>query len=309
MNNRRIAVMGSVNMDLMLRCSHLPQAGETVLGRDFAQHPGGKGANQAVAAARMGGDVRFIGCVGDDAFGREARAGLQAAGVDLVHLHTVPATATGIAMVTIDDQGENCIALAPGANQALSIAHIDQAEAEIAASAMLVCQFEVPLETVMRAKQLAYRHHVPFLLNPAPAQALPLAAFAGTAILVANSVEAAMLSGMPVASVGQAIEASEFLRSNGIASVVITLGKDGVVLASQTGVAHFPAFKVDAVDTTGAGDTFVGALSVALVSEMAMGEAVQLAQRAAAFSVTRRGGQASMPNAGELAAFFAGRAA
>jgi ribokinase len=301
--SQRIVVVGSVNMDLMLRCPHLPTPGETVLGGEFRQAPGGKGANQAIAASRLGAKVSFIGCVGDDSYGETSRAALVAANVDVSHLHAMPGQATGIAMITSDDLGENCIALAPGANLGLTNHHLDQAEALIAQAGLVVCQLESPLEVVLHAMNLARRYQVPFLLNPSPAMTLPTNSLAGIELLVLNEVEAAMLSESKVSNVRQACQAAEFFRSIGIRIAVITLGKDGAVVADEDGTRHFAVPKVQAVDTTGAGDTLVGALAAALMTGADMAKAMTTAQRAAAFSVTRRGAQASMPYLSDLEVF------
>jgi ribokinase len=295
-----IVVIGSVNVDLMLSCHHLPVPGETVLGHEFIQAPGGKGANQAVAAAKLGAKVSFIGCIGDDSYGHASRASFEAVNIDIQHLHCVNGATTGIAMITTDEKGENCIALAPGANLSLSCSHLDQAEALIAQSGIVVCQLESPIATALHAMNLAQRHHVPFLLNPSPAQKLPPKLLAGLSVLVLNEVEAAKLSDSKVETINQACHAAAFFRSAGIRSVVITLGKNGAVLADDDGTHHFAAPKVMAIDTTGAGDTLVGALAAALMSGSQMAQAVNFAQRAAAFSVTQRGAQASMPDLAAL---------
>ncbi len=306
MNNvrsQRIVVVGSVNMDLMLRCPYLPKPGETVLGSEFVQAPGGKGANQAIAAARLGANVSFIGCVGDDAYGNTSRAGFEAAKVDISHLHTMPGQATGIAMIISDERGENCIALAPGANLHLTCRHLDQAEALIAQAGMVVCQLESPLEVVLHTMKLAQRYQVPLLLNPSPSQMLPTKSLAGVDLLVLNEVEAAMLADSKVENIQQGCQAAEFFRSIGIRTVVITMGKNGAVVADDHGTNHFMAHKVQAVDTTGAGDTLVGGLAAALMAGDSMFDAMGSAQRAAAFSVTRRGAQASMPDLSDLEQF------
>jgi ribokinase len=299
-----IVLIGSVNMDLMLRCPHLPTPGETVLGSEFSQAPGGKGANQAIAAARLGAKVSFIGCVGDDAYGHTSRTCFESAKVDITHLNTMQDQTTGIALITSDDRGENCIALAPGANLLLSCQHLDHAEALIAQAGMVVCQLESPLPTVLHAIKIAQRHQVPFLLNPSPSQKLSTKSLSGLSVLVLNEVEAAMLSDSTVETIQQACQAAEFFRSTGIQSVVITMGKNGAVVADDEGTNHFAAPKVKTVDTTGAGDTLVGALATALVAGSGMAEAMAFAQRAAAFSVTRRGAQASMPYLSDIDGFF-----
>jgi ribokinase len=274
-----------------------------VLGREFSQAPGGKGANQAIAAARLGAKVSFIGCVGDDIYGNTSRAGFEAANVDINHLHTLPGQATGIAMITSDDKGENCIALAPGANLGLTCHHLNQAEALIAQAGMLVCQLESPLEVVLHAMKLAQRYQVPLLFNPSPAQMLPTKSLSGVDVLVLNEIEAAMLADSKVENIQHGCQAAEFFRSIGIRTVVITMGKNGAVVADDHGTSHFMAPNVPAVDTTGAGDTLVGALAAALMAGASMAEAMVSAQRAAAYSVTRRGAQASMPTLSDLEEF------
>jgi ribokinase len=301
---KSIVVVGSVNMDLMVRCPHLPAAGETVMGHSFTQAPGGKGANQAVAAARLAAQVSLVACVGDDEHGRLSMAGFAAAGVDTTHVHRVDRVATGIAMITSDAHGENCIAIASGANDALTCEHLDEADTLIAGAAMLVCQFESPLPTVLHAMALARRHGVPVLLNPAPMLPISLSLLAGMDIVVLNAIEASMLSTLPVGTIHQVCQVAEFLRSAGLGTVIVTLGKEGVVVADDSGTHHHVAPQVVALDSTGAGDTFVGALASALVSGTAMTEAIQFAQQAAALSVTRRGAQASMPSRSEIKDFF-----
>jgi ribokinase len=295
-----IVVIGSVNMDLMLHCHHLPRPGETVLGRDFIQTPGGKGSNQAVAASRLGAKVYFVGCAGDDPFGQESRNMLKADGVDIRHLHSIRGAATGVAMVMSDHTGENCIALASGANNALTSQHIDAADDIIAGAGIVVCQFETPLQTVLHAIKVAQRHNVPFLLNPAPVRDISMQELNGLYLLILNTVEAATLSGLAVVSPFDALIAARNLRDVGIGSVIITMGKAGAVVADDAGVSYYPAPEVRAVDTTGAGDTFVGAIAAGLSIGKTMSEAVAFAQRAAAHSVTRRGAQASMPRLVDL---------
>jgi ribokinase len=295
-----IVVVGSVNMDLMLQCPHLPVAGETVLGHGFQQAPGGKGANQAVASARLGAGVSLIGCVGDDAFGEAARNALKADGVHTDFLQTVPHSPTGVAMVTSDANGENCIALAPGANQHLLPNQLENAEHLIANAGMVLCQLEIPLATVRQAMRLAQSHNTPFVLNPAPAQTLSPQDLAGVDTLILNTVEAAMLAGIAVTTREQAEQAAGLLKAAGVSTVIVTLGGDGALVVDATGSKHYPAPKVKAVDTTGAGDTFVGAYATARVMGHPLSEAIDFAQRAAAYSVTHRGAQASMPHRSAL---------
>jgi ribokinase len=293
---RSVVIVGSVNMDLVVRCEHLPRPGETVIGRDFRTVPGGKGANQAVAAARLGACVEFIGCVGTDAFGDQAAAALRAEGVDLAHLGRVADAATGVAVISVSDAGENSIAVAPGANHKITPRDIDAASARIASAAMLVCQLETPLAVVQRAIEIASAAAVPVLMNPAPAQPLPDALLAMVTLLVPNEGEAAALAG-----VSRVTDAAVALRARGARTVLVTLGADGVLHADQRGVLQYAAYPAYAVDTTGAGDAFVGALAAACAAGDELTAAVDFAQRAAAVSVQRHGAQAAMPRRDELA--------
>ena len=290
-----IVIVGSVNMDLMLRCPHLPLPGETVLGSDFRTLPGGKGANQAVAAARLGASVSLIDCVGGDSFGDQAMAALRAEGIDLRHLHVARGAVTGVAMVLVDDSGENSITLASGANAALSIERIDAASAAIAGAALLVCQLETPLASVQRAIAIAHAAGVPVLLNPAPAQSLPDVLLRQVTWLTPNEGEAAVLSGCGITQPADAQDAAQALVRRGAQSVIVTLGAQGVAWADATGTRHQIARPARVQDTTGAGDAFVGALAAELVQGRRLGEAIAFAQCAAAYSVERIGAQASMP--------------
>lgn len=292
-SKRPIVVLGSVNADLTLRCARLPRPGETVHGEDFRTVPGGKGANQAVAAARLGGRVEFIGCVGDDDFGAQARAALEREGVGTAHLRTRAGVPTGVAMILVEQSGQNSIALAAGANACLDAAQVDDAAAAIAGASLLVCQLETPLEAVRHAIGIARRHGVKVLLNPAPAQALPSTLLAEIDILVPNESEAAVLVGESASR--EATELALALKSQGPDTVIVTLGADGICLADQDGVRLRPAPAAKAVDTTGAGDTFIGAFAVALQEGQGTDAAATFAQRAAAISVTRQGAMASMP--------------
>jgi ribokinase len=297
-----LVVVGSVNIDLMLRCPALPRPGETVTGDDFRCEPGGKGANQAVAAARLGARVTLVGCVGDDTFGAQSIAGLRAEGIVVAQLRCITGCATGVAMVQVDARGQNSIVLGPGANAALSVADVDAAAVLIADAGLLICQLETPLAAVQRAVEIAHAAGVPVWLNPAPAQPLPAALLRQVALLIPNEGEAALLTGLPVDSPAAACEAAKRLRDAGCAQVLVTLGAAGVVLADAEGCTHHPAPAAAAIDTTGAGDTFIGALAAACLQGRALHSgAIEYAQRAAAFSVQRRGAQAAMPRADDLA--------
>jgi ribokinase len=298
--SRGVVVLGSVNADLVLRCAQLQLPGQTVHGRDFETLPGGKGANQAVAAARLGAAVSFIGCVGSDEFGRSARELLAAEGIDTRHLHLVEGVRTGVAMILVDDAGQNCIALAAGANAALSVAHVDAASAPIQGAALLICQLESPLPAVQRGIALARAAGVPVLLNPAPMQELPAGLLAQVDILVPNETEAAALLELPPGARFDAAAAATQLRALGPRTVIVTLGASGVQITSDEIDVHLAAPKVRAVDTTGAGDTFIGAYAAARCDGAGAIAAIELAQRAAAISVTRAGAIAAMPRRSEL---------
>lgn len=297
----RIMVLGSVNTDLVLRCARLPRPGQTVGGHDFQSLPGGKGANQAVAAARLGAEVGFIGCVGDDDFGQRAREGLRREGLDTTHLHQVAGASTGVAMILVDEAGQNCIALSAGANAALSPAQVEAARPAIEAAALLICQLESPLPVVLHGIALARAAGVPVLLNPAPMQPLPAGLLDQVDVLVPNESEAAALLGLPPDAPFDAAEVAERLRALGPSTVIVTLGAGGVQLAADGLNLHLPAPAVQAVDTTGAGDTFIGAWAAARSRGEGLREAIAFAQRAAALSVTRAGAQAAMPYPHELA--------
>jgi ribokinase len=299
-----IVVLGSVNLDVVLRCARLPAPGETVQGHALDRHPGGKGANQAVAARRLGAPVRFIGCVGDDEGGDCALAALTSETIDTSGVRRVPGP-TGVALVLVEDSGQNCIALHPGANAALDRALVDAQAAVIRSAQALVCQLETPLDATWHAIRLAREAGVRVLLNPAPAQALDTARLAEVDVLVPNESEAmslAQMIGQGGRAPADAREAALQLREAGVGTVVVTLGGQGVLVADAAGLRHFAAPRVEARDTSGAGDTFVGALAVALGRGATLDAAVAWAQVAAAISVTRRGTMDAMPHAAEMPA-------
>ncbi len=295
MNGIEVVVVGSLNMDLVARAPRLPVPGETLLGRSFATVPGGKGANQAVAAARLGARTAMIGCVGDDAFGRELRAGLEGDGVDCRGVREAPGLSSGVALIVVDDAGRNGIVVVAGGNGQLAPADVDRHEALLAGAQVVALQLETPLATVEHAARRVRALGRTVVLNPAPAQALPPGLVACADYLVPNEIEAAMLAGLRVNSVESAAEAAARLRAQGAGNVLVTLGERGVVAVTAEGVHHHPAEKVRAVDTTAAGDTFIGGFCAALVRGRSLGEAIGFAQAAAAISVTRPGAQTSIP--------------
>ncbi|NDI86496.1 ribokinase [Undibacterium crateris] len=305
----QICVVGSVNMDLVFRTPRMPAVGETLHGHEFRQIPGGKGANQAVAAARQGADVRFIGAVGDDGFGDFSQQSLSADGISLTHLSRIPGVATGVAGILVEDNGSNSIVLAAGANASLTPAHIDAAAADIRAAQILLCQLETPLDTVTRAIATARAAGVKVILNPAPAQDLSPALLAQVDYLILNETEAGQLSGIAVTDNASAQAASEKLLAMGVGQVLLTMGGHGALI-TQAGQSQFiPAIRVDVVDTTAAGDTFVGAFAVGIANGLSLLEASQEAQYTAALTVTKLGAQTSIPQRAEVLAFMAARKA
>jgi ribokinase len=296
----KVVVFGSLNMDLVARVPRMPEPGETLTGHGFLANPGGKGANQAVACARQGARVEMVGRVGDDAFGSQLRASLDAQGVDSRGVAAAAGEGTGVAMIMVNDDAQNCIAVMPGAN-----ARVDESDAQalrprLQDAAMLLLQFEVPLPAVVRAAAVAREAGCRVLLNPAPAQALPDALWPLIDILVVNETEARMLAGMPHVTRANAPQAARLLMQRGPHEVIITLGEHGVVCAGADGVQGYDAVRVQPVDTTAAGDTFIGALAALLVEGRGMPAAVRHAIRAAAICVTRPGAQASMPSREEV---------
>lgn len=301
-----IVVIGSINMDLVLRVPRMPLPGETLTGGAFRTIPGGKGANQAVACARLSGkvaaggqQVAMIGCVGDDAFGATLRAALVGDGIIDSHITTLPGIASGIASILVDDNGQNSIVIAGGANDLLSPAHIDAAKELIEQADIVVLQLETPMATVVHAIKLARSLGKTVVLNPAPAASLPAGVLELVDYLIPNEIEAAMLAGVsPDGADVQALAAA--LQKLGSDNVIITLGSKGVHAALYGGDFTFPAEVVQAVDTTAAGDTFIGGFVAGLASGMDEAEAIQQGQRAAAWSVTKPGAQTSIPHLHEL---------
>ncbi|WP_317203421.1 ribokinase [Janthinobacterium sp.] len=310
MSGPRITIVGSVNMDLVFRTPRMPAVGETIAGREFRQIPGGKGANQAVAAARLGGAVTLIGRVGADAFGTQLRACLAADGIDVTHLPAQAGMATGVAAILVDDAGHNSIVLAPGANMALTVDHVEALAPLILSAGLLVCQLENPLCAVMRAIEIAQRGGVKVVFNPAPMQALRTDLLAMVDYLIVNETEAAQLSGVAVTSRATARQAATRLLAMGAGFVLLTMGAQGVFIAGQgMGSLMIPGLAVSVVDTTAAGDTFVGAFAVGIGQGLDVVAAATAAQYAAALTVTKLGAQSSIPTRAEVERFRACRAA
>ncbi len=301
-----IVVIGSINMDLVLRVPRMPLPGETLTGGAFRTIPGGKGANQAVACARMSGKaeaggqrVAMVACVGDDAFGATLRSALVGDGIIDSHITTLPGVASGIASILVDDNGQNSIVIAGGANDLLSPAHIDAAQGLIEQADIVVLQLETPMDTVVHAIKLARSLGKTVVLNPAPAASLPDGVLELVDYLIPNEIEAAMLAGVAPDSTDIAALAAA-LQKQGSDNIIITLGSKGVHAALYGGDTTFPAEAVKAVDTTAAGDTFIGGFVAGLASGMDEAEAIGQGQRAAAWSVTKPGAQTSIPFLHEL---------
>jgi ribokinase len=291
----RIAVAGSLNMDLVVRSPRIPVPGETIIGSQFHPLPGGKGANQAVAAARLGAQVSLIGRVGNDAFARSLLDNLEANGIDHRFVLQEEKAATGVALIVVDKNGQNSIVVASGANMHLSPADVDRAETAIAQADALLLQLESPLETVLRAAEVARIHRVTVILNPAPARPLPPDLLALVDVLIPNQGEAALLAGMPLGTALEAQSAGRALQTASGVTVVLTLGERGALLVDDRHTEIVPAFRVKAVDTTAAGDAFVAGFAVALAEGRAPLEAVRWGNACGALAATRLGAQASLP--------------
>lgn len=297
----RVAVVGSLNMDLVARAPRLPHPGETLAGRTFAQVAGGKGGNQAVAAARLGAQVSMLGCVGADANGAQLRAGLEAEGIDCAAVET-GREATGVALIIVDDASQNAIVIVAGSNGEVTPETIARHEAVLAAADVVICQLETPLDTVQAALATARRLGKTVILNPAPATGpLPAEWLPLIDYLIPNELEAATLTGLPVGSPEEAATAAAVLRAAGARNVLVTLGPRGVQAALEgVSPALYDAPKVKAVDTTAAGDTFIGGFAAQLAQGASVDAAIRFAQRAAALSVTRAGAQPSIPTWAEV---------
>ncbi|MFQ5343323.1 MAG: ribokinase, partial [Anaerolineae bacterium] len=289
-------------MDLVVRTSRFPGPGETIAGLDFHTFPGGKGANQAVAAARQGADVFMVGRVGDDAFGQRLRQTLHQEGIDTTNVNIEPLAATGVAIIAVDLAGENRIILAGGANDRVSPVDARVAASAIARADVLVLQLEVPLSAVMRAVEVAHENGVTVILNPAPARPLPADLLAGVDYLIPNESEAVLLTNNDPSRPEQAAQA---LREAGVRSVVVTLGEQGALLVDDAGSRTVRGFPVQVVDTTAAGDAFVGAFAVALAEGKPALEAVRRANAAGALATTVLGAQPSLPTRAAVDEFLA----
>ena len=291
-------------MDLVVKAPRMPLGGEILPGRDFQMIPGGKGANQAAAAARLGAQVAMVGRVGGDAFGPPLIENLRRQGVDTGHVRIDDEAATGTAMIIVDDSGQNSIVVSPGANGRVNEQDVDRLEGVLGHAQVLLLQFEVPLETVEYAIQMAARHRVKVILNPAPACPALAEFIAKVDYLVPNEFEAGTLTGLEAKDVPSAERAARKLLGYGVPVVIITLGERGALMATEQGMTHVPARRVQAVDTTAAGDAFIGGLAVALVKGFSLDEAVRYASCAGTLAVTRFGAQTSLPSAEQVQGFY-----
>jgi ribokinase len=285
---------------MVVNAVRIPAPGETILGGTFFMNPGGKGANQAVAAARLGGNVLFLAKTGNDIFGDQARQNFIKEGIDTSLLMRDEGYPSGVALITVDANGENSIVVAPGSNNQLTGKDVEAAAPQIARAGYVLMQLEIPIETVEKAAKIATESHVSVILNPAPAQPLSDSLLKQIAILTPNQTEAELLTGISVTDLPSAEASAKILRNKGIDTVIITLGDQGAYVLTQTESFHVAVQKVKAVDTTAAGDVFNGALVVALSEGNSIRDAVNFACRASAISVTRLGAQASAPYRQEL---------
>jgi ribokinase len=304
MNPPSILVLGSSNTDMIITLERLPRPGETILGGQFVTAAGGKGANQAVGAARAGGRVTLIARVGRDVFGQQAIRGFRKDHINVRYVFRDPAAPSGVALIFVAKDGENCIAVASGANGRLAPADVRKARPAFTGAALLLMQLETPLETVQTAAALAASRNLPVILNPAPARPLPDNLLRNVWILTPNETEAELLTGVKVDSTAAAGRAADKLLARGVRSVILTLGARGAFVAQAATRKWIRGFKVKAVDTTAAGDIFNGALAVGLAEGKPVVDAVRFANAAAALSVTRLGAQPSAPTRREIERFL-----
>jgi ribokinase len=300
MDSRKIVVIGSTNMDMVVKTSHIPIPGETVLAGSFFMNPGGKGANQAVAIARLGGEVTFISKVGNDVFGKQSSQLLDDEGINTFYMVSDGELPSGVALITVDEVGENSIVVASGANGNFFPADLEDALGEIDKSAIVLMQLEIPLKTVDFVAKYAASKGVQVILNPAPGNPLSLELLSYVDLVIPNQHEAEMLSGIKVQNIEDAKKAATAIYGMGVKNVVITLGALGAVICQKGKIQVVPAPKVEAIDTTAAGDVFCGALAVGLSEKRTLLESVEFACKMAAISVTRLGAQSSIPYRNEF---------
>ncbi|MCV9878828.1 ribokinase [Brenneria izbisi] len=304
MKTGKLVVLGSINADHILNLEQFPRPGETVIGKQYSVAFGGKGANQAVAAGRSGANIAFIACVGDDDIGTRIRQQLSDDRIDVSAVEAIENETTGVALIFVNGDAENMIAINAGANAAVTPDYLDRYQQHIIDASALLMQLESPLETVMAAAKLAHDHQTQVILNPAPACALPDELLSLVDMITPNETEAQYLTGVSVQTEEDAARAAQVLHGKGIGTVLITLGSRGVWLSVKGKGQRIPGYRVKAVDTIAAGDTFNGALVTALLENQPMSSAIRFAHAAAAIAVTRRGAQPSVPWRDEIDAFL-----
>lgn len=299
-----ILVIGSLNMDQVVVTPRLPLMGETVLGNSYSTYPGGKGANQAIAAARLGASVRMVGCIGQDTFGQSLRENLVTNKVDVSQLKVSPNISTGTALITVDQSGRNTIIVVPGANFDLLGQDIDALEKTMEGVSLVVVQMEIPLATVWESILLAKKHAIPVVLNPAPANTIPDEILNGLDYLIPNDSELSLLTNRPTGTLPEIRSACAFLLSKGVKRVILTRGEDGCYYVEKEGEILLPAFIVDSVDSTAAGDAFIGGFASSIDKGKDIQSALITGAAAGALSVTRAGAQTSLPTRQELENFL-----
>jgi len=300
MKRKKLLVVGSVNTDMVVKSHSLPKPGETVLGGTFFMNAGGKGANQAVAAVRLGADVTFICKIGNDAFGETSKKLFENEGIDTSYVLVDPDNASGVALITVDHNAENCIVVAPGANANLNVSDVPDLPSIIEQFDYILMQLEIPLETIQTVADIAYQKNIPVILNPAPAKALPNSLLSKLYLITPNETEAEIITGIKVIDEDSALLAAKKMYELGVNNVIITMGSKGAFIYKDFQSEIIPSLKVKAVDTTAAGDIFNGALIVGLMEGKSIKESVQFACKASAISVTRMGAQSSAPYRNEI---------
>jgi ribokinase len=304
MKRKGVLVIGSANLDMVVTAQRFPKSGETIFANKFQMFPGGKGANQAVCCSKLGGEVHFLGKIGNDIFGERLRKSMKADGVELQYLLTDSNESTGLAFITVDKSGQNQIIVVSGSNKNLNPSDIEKSKRLFELTNLTLLQLEIPLETVIRAAELAKQHGHFVILNPAPAKNLPGRLLKLVDYLTPNETEAEILTSVKVTNMYSAVRAANKLIGKGVKTVIITLGDKGSLLVTPKKTEIFPALEVKAVDTTAAGDAFNGALAYSISAGKKIEETVTFATKVAAFSVTKVGAQTSMPTQKELKEFL-----
>lgn len=297
---KKIIVIGSSNVDMVVRTSHLPAPGETILGGEFFMNQGGKGANQAVAINRLGGNLIFMAKLGNDVLGRQSVGYFKKEGIDTRYIALDEDSASGVALISVDDHAENSIVVASGANMLLNEQDVDKMLEEMCEGDILLMQLEIPLQTVEYAARKAFGKGVKVVLNPAPARSLPKELFRHLYMVTPNRIEAEMLTGIKIANDADVEKVAEEICAMGVKNVIITLGSKGCLIREEGVSYRIDAFKVEPIDTTAAGDTFNGALCVGLSEGMDLKQAAVMASKASSIAVTRMGAQSSIPYREEL---------